>query len=191
MKYIIDPLAGILAGVFGLVIHPLVAGYFWYLAWMHSIWYALGVLPFAVGLVACLMTDWHGTDENGYLRGKLPWWGYSWSTPDEDAPGDVRGEPWLKNVYRWFGPTVACIYWHLERNRGMGLSYLCSRVLPDGIYLDGDKWGFQELPNGAWRRVWRIGSFASFGVGNQTTMVNGVMWCRPWVSVKRQHDGNP
>ena len=186
-----DVFNGLLVGLFGIVIHPVAAAGFGYLAFTSSIWYLPGVLPFAIGLVACLMTKWYGTDQNGYLRGKLPWWAYIWSTPDEDAPGDIRGEPWVKNVYRWCGPTVACIYWHLERNRGMGLSYLCSRILTDGVYLDGKKWGYQELPSGAWRWVGRLGSFASIGFGTQTTMVNGVMWCRPWLSAKLQHDGNP
>lgn len=191
MKYITAIVLGLLVGVFGVVIHPVAAALFGYLAYVHSPWYALGVLPFLIGLVACLRTEWGSPDENGYLRGKLPGWAYAWSTPDEAAPGDVRGEPWVQNVYHWCGPTVACIYWHLERNRGMGLSYLVSRKTSDQRYLDGDQWGYQEIPSGAWRRVWRIGSFASIGIGNQTTMVKGQMWIRPWVSAKSQHDGNP
>lgn len=191
MKYLTAVVLGLLVGAFGLSIHPVFAGLAWYFAIMHSPWYAMGVAPFAIGFIACLLTEWGEVDENGYLRGKLPGWAYAWSTPDEAAPGDVRGEPWLKNVYRLFGPTAACMYWHLERNRGMGLSYMASRKTSDQRYLDGNAWGYQEIPSGAWRHVWRIGSIASFGIGNQTTMVQGQMWIRPWVSIKFQHNGNP
>jgi len=185
-------MAGLAASLFGVLIHPVIAFAFVYLAAINSSTLLLvGAIPFALGLIACLSVKWYTVDNMGYRRGRLPNWAYAWSTPDEDAPGDVRGEQWLKNVYNWFGPTIATCYWHLERNRGMGLSYMLSKKADSRMYLDGDKWGYQELPNGAWRNVWKIGSLFSVGIGNQTTMVNDQMWIRPWLSFKRQHGGNP
>lgn len=191
MKYLIDVLSGIIVGVFGLVIHPLFALLSGYYAWTSSMYWLVGCLPFVLGLLAVLSAKWDSSETDGYIRGDLPEWAMIWSTLDERLPGDVRGEPSVKWAYKYLGKTLCSMYWILERNRGMGLSYIFSKVLTDGVYLDGNQWGFQELPNGAWRKVWRLGSFASFGIGNQTTMVNGVMWRRPWVSIKRQHNGNP
>lgn len=191
MKYITAAVLGLLVGGFGVVIHPVVAALFGYMAYAHSPWYALGVLPFLIGVVACLRASWTGPDETGYERGDVPGWAFAWSTPDERLPGDVRGEPSVKWAYKYLGRIVCSMYWLLERNRGMGLSYLVSRKTSDNRYLDGNQWGYQEIPSGAWRRVWRLGSFASIGIGNQTTMVKGQMWIRPWVSLKAQHNGNP
>lgn len=196
LKYPKDTFLGILASAFGLIIHPVIAGIFAYLAWRYSIYYAAGILPFLIGLYACIRTEWEGIDENGYLRGKLPAWAYAYSTPDEDAPGDVRGEAALKWVYKYLGPTVACIYWHLERNRGMGFSFKIARKSPDLEYLDGKAWGFIEIASGAWRWQrkffpWFKGEWLSIGIGTQTTMRHGEMWIRPWFGIKVTHSGNP
>ena len=192
MKYIIDPLLGLIVALFGLVIHPVVAAMFGYAAWAHSLYWAIGCAPLLIGFVAVLCTKWTGPDETGYERGDLPSWAFAWSTPDERLPGDIRGEPSVKWAYKHLGRIVCSMYWLLERNRGMGLSFLVGRVLPDGKCLDGSLWGFQELPNGAWRKVWKWGSWGQFCVGNQTTNFNGKeIYCRPWISVKAQHNGNP
>lgn len=191
MKYIVDPILGLIASLFGLVIHPIFAVLFGYLACTHSVYWVIGVLPFALGVIAVLCAQWDRMETDGYIRGDLPEWANAYATLDERLPGDVRGEPSVKWAYAHLGKTLCAMYWLLERNRGMGLSYLFSSTLPDGVYLDGDKWGWQELPNGAWRMVWRIGSFGSFGFGNQTTKADGVLWRRPWFAIKRQHGGNP
>lgn len=193
MKYLIDPILGLLASLFGLVIHPLAAAIFAGCAWHYGLdWLYAGTAPFLVGVLAVLTARWDAQpDVNGYVRGDLLRIFRLYETKDERLPGDVQGEPLIIWSYRNLGKVLTAMLWLLERNRGMGFSYLFARTLQDGIYLDGSKWGFQELPSGAWRRVWRIGPWWSFGVGNQTTLCNGVMYCRPWFSVKRQHDGKP
>lgn len=158
MKCIVDPLLGLVASLFGLVIHPAFAVLFGYLACTESVYWALGCLPFVMGFIAVLCAQWDRMETDGYIRGDLPDWAAAYATLDERLPGDVRGEPSVKWAYANLGKTVCAMYWLLERNRGMGLSYLFSSTLPDGVYLDGNQWGYQELPNGAWRMVWRIGS---------------------------------
>ena len=192
MKYIIDPILGLVSALFGLVIHPCVAALFAWSAWhVGSPMLLLGVAPFGLGLLACLSIKWTGADETGYLRGDLPTWAYPWCTPDERAPGDVRGEAALIWVYKTLGPTAAAIYWHLERNRGMGLSFLLSRKTSDRRYLEGNAWGFVEIPSGAWRWQRKICPWVYVGVGTQTTMAKDQMWIRPWVGIKVTHNGNP
>lgn len=192
MKYILDPLAGILVAVFGIVIHPLVAAAFAWAATRYSIYWAIGCLPFVVGFIAVLCAKWDTEATDGYVRGDLPRWAAVFETPDERLPGDVRGEPSVKWAYAHLGKTVCAMYWLLERNRGMGISFTLGRPLPDGQYLDGSLWGFQELSNGAWRRVWKLGSWGQFCVGNQTTNYHGkIAYCRPWFSIKSQHNGMP
>lgn len=191
MKYILDPIMGLLASLFGLLVHPLfffifaITGYIYY-----PYLYAL-TAPFLLGALACLSVKWAPADETGYQRGKLPGWAKAWSTLDEDPPGDVRGEASVKWVYAKLGKTVATMYWLLERNRGMGLSYMLARKTSDLTYLDGNAWGFIEIPSGAWRWQQKLGPWFYVGVGTQTTRVGDDMWIRPWVGFKIQHGNNP
>ena len=194
MKYLLDPLKGLLGSLFGLSIHPAFAAAFVLASWQaggHPLLCLAGALPFLLGLIACLCIEWSAPDATGYQRGKLPDWAYLWCTPDEDAPGDVMGEPAVQWCYAHLGKTITALYWHLERNRGMGLSFLFSRKTDDGTYLDGNAWGFIEIPSGAWRWQQKIFPGISIGVGTQTTKVKGQMWIRPWVGIKTTHHGRP
>ena len=191
MKYLLDPILGLVASIFGILIHPLFAAVFTILGLCYSSLWLLGTVPFLIGVLACMCIKWSPKDDTEYQRGKLPKWAYAWSTPDEDPPGDIRGEASVKWVYAHLGKTLCTMYWLLERNRGMGFSYLISRSTKDLTFLDGNAWGFIEIPSGAWRYTLKLGQLFTLGVGTQTTLVGDTMWIRPWVAFKRQHNGNP
>lgn len=180
---LIDILAGIVCMAFGLLIHPVVACFVVpVVTYYTSPSTALLSLPFWLGLLAIISAD--------KVTGKLPGWAFMWETPDEPLPGDLR-EPFVAEYYvthGWFGTSV---YWLLERNRGHGLAFALGRYLPDGKQLDGDKWGFQELSNGAWRVVLNLG-VCQLGFGNQTTLKKGVgIYAIPWFTLKRIKGATP
>jgi len=189
MNYVIDPLKGLVCTVFGLCIHPAIAtAAIAYALYFRDYSALVLVLPCLLGIVAILSARWEEVD--GLKHGYLPDWAFIWSTPDESLPGDLK-EPTLLKIDQKFGVLVASLYWLLERNRGLGLAFKFGKKLEDGVYIDGDKWGYQKLASGAWRMVIPLG-FVYLGFGNQTTKDRqGNLWALPWCSVRVPHDGHP
>lgn len=190
LKRVFDPLKGLACTLFGLLVHPFVC-----LLCAVAVWHwrmpALAALcfPCIAATVAVLCAKWDSTnDANGIRRGDLPDWAGVFGTPDERLPGDVVGEPTVRKVWERYGKTACSLFWLLHRNRAIGLSFEWCREVD--AYLNGELWGFQELPSGAWRYVKRLGPL-QFGCGNQTTALKGKIYAVPWCTVKTVHGDKP
>lgn len=183
VKCIPDVLLGVICTAFGLSFHPVVVaaicGAAYYYNMPHLLW---ALLPVVLGFVAVVFSN--------RATGRLPSWAAIWETPDEPLPGD-KLEPVVARVFNKYGYFICSLYWVLVRNRGFGLAFMLGRYLPDGKYLDGDKWGFQLLDNGAWRLVINL-YICQVGIGTQTTIKKGVgLYAIPWATLKRVKNGKP
>jgi hypothetical protein len=177
VKYVIDPLKGLLCTLVGLSVTPsaFVCAVF-AAVYAHNTYLYLLCLPFTLCFIAVLSAN--------YTTGQLPRWAALFATPDEGVPGDLK-EPRCRSVYTMYGKYVCALYWLTVRNKCHGLAFMLGRPLPDNQMLNGDLWGFQELPNGAWRWVKRLGPI-QLCAGNQTTLkrYEGI-YAIPWLSIKR------
>lgn len=183
VKCIPDVLLGIVCTCFGLLINPIVAvavcgsAYYWHMPELVFL-----TAPFVLGFVAIVFAN--------RATGRLPRWAGLWETPDERLPGD-RLEPTVDRIYCKYGFFICSLYWLMLRNNGMGLAFMLGRYLPDGKQLDGSKWGYQLLPNGAWRLVLNL-YLVQVGIGTQTTLKKGVgIYAIPWFTVKTIKNGKP
>ena len=132
MKYVIDPLKGLLIALFGLFVAP------------------IAMLPL------CLLIKWDsepttGGDGGEYsrtIRGDLRILGSIFATPDERFPGGLN-EPTVVKWLEKYGKTWCSYLWAGTRNRAMGLAQLMGHETTDYI-PEGD---------GYWERgdIWRYG----------------------------------
>lgn len=177
-----DVFLGILCTLYGLFVFPPIAMVFAVASlFTQNQWYLLGCIPFLLGLMSVLTIDWD--------KKEMRFLSSVYATPDEPPPGDLL-EPDIKRLYDTRGKVVAALSWYLHRNRAMGMAAWFKRKLDDGVYLDGDKAGYQKLDNGAWRNVKVLGVL-QVGWGNQTTRnkQDGNLYAMPWFTIKFTRKG--
>jgi len=134
MKYIITPLLGLFAALFGLLCPVLV----------------LFTIPFIKWDKLPSSGSW-GTHYT--IRGDLPNWLSWFSTPDERLPGGLY-ERTVEEVFTKYGKTVCSYYWLGLRNRAMGLAVFLGKPTTD--YIPEEPMGFWERDD-IWRYAKKLG----------------------------------
>ena len=129
MKYIIIPLVGLLLGIAGFVVAPVVM---------------LGAV-FLIRWDANVTNGSYGQDPT--IRGDLPTWLRWFQTPDERFPGGLY-EPAISRMLQQRGRLFTSYIWAGWRNQMMGLAAAVGKETTDYI---------PDSPYGFWQRgdIWR------------------------------------
>jgi len=157
MKFIIDPLKGLICSLFGVFTRIYVAAIIGFCAWhFRSPYLAILTLPWIGFMLSWLSIKWDaepspggdGGDPSRTIRGDARLLRSIYQTPDERYPGDIT-QPAVGAWLQRFGKWICAYLWGGDRNVAQGLGRVLGKEVSgympdggDGYWSNGEVWRY-------------------------------------------------